>query len=226
VTATPHPNLQPQKPAEPSGARLVGTLAAAGLLSGLAIVLVYELTLPIIEANNARALERAVFQVLPGSTAMQGLVIGDGSAAHAAGESEPADVYAGYDDSGAFVGYAIPAEGAGFQDTIRLLYGYDPRGQQIVGMEVLESRETPGLGDKIYKDEDFVGDFSALAVGPGVVCVKSGEADEAHEVDAITGATISSKAVVRIIAEARATGATTSVSTNRATSSSSAVVSE
>ena len=42
------------------------------------------------------------------------------------------------------------------------LYGYKPdRKKLVLGMEVLESRETPGLGDKIYKDAEFVGVVSA-----------------------------------------------------------------
>ncbi|MFG0283276.1 MAG: FMN-binding protein [Phycisphaerales bacterium JB039] len=183
---------------EPSGFRLVFTLAMAGLLSGLAIVGAYEWTLPIIEANNAAALRRAVFKVVPGSEQMQGLILADG-AARPAGPDETADVYAAYSAEGAFIGYAIAAEGAGFQDTIRLLYGYDPGARQIIGMEILESRETPGLGDKIYKDAHFVGNFDALAVDPPIVAVKAGEKSAPNEVDAITGATISSKAVVRII---------------------------
>lgn len=186
---------------EPGSTRLVLTLAAAGLLSGLAIVGAYEVTLPIIEANNARALERAVFKVVPGSTGMQGLVIDDGSA-RVAGPDDAPDVYAAYDEAGAFVGYAIAAEGPGFQDTIRLIYGYDPSARRIIGMEVLESRETPGLGDKIYKDAAFRANFDSLAVDPPIVCVKHGEKAADNEVDAITGATISSKAVTRIMGDA------------------------
>ena len=68
-------------------------------------------------------------------------------------------------------------------------------------MEVLESRETPGLGDKIYKDAEFVGGFSALSVEPEIVAVKKGTKSQPNEIDAITGATISSKAIVRIINE-------------------------
>jgi electron transport complex protein RnfG len=113
-------------------------------------------------------------------------------------------IYGGYDEQGDFVGYAIPAAGPGFQDTIAILYGYEPGAKLVVGMEVLESRETPGLGDKIYKDAVFVGGFSALSVEPQIVAVKKGTKSGANEIDAITGATISSKAVVRIINETHA----------------------
>lgn len=193
----------PDTPREPGGFRLVATLFAAGLVSGVAIVGAYEYTRPIIAANDACALRRAVFEVVPGAERMQPIALTD-AGAHAPAEGEPADVYAAYDAEGGFLGYAIPAEGPGFQDTIRLIYGYDPATRTIVGMSVLDSRETPGLGDKIYKDPAFDANFDALAVDPPIVCVKHGEKANPNEVDAITGATISSKAVTRIVAGANA----------------------
>ncbi len=191
-----------QKQAAPSSLRLVLTLAIAGLVSGVAIIGIYESTLPTITANKARELREAVFKVLPGVSRMQALVYRDGSimAVPEPGKDEPV-VYGGYDDRGDFVGYAMPGAGPGFQDTIAILYGYVPQEKRVVGMEVLESRETPGLGDKIYKDLDFVAEFSALSVEPEIVAVKKGTSTQPNEVDAITGATISSKAIVRIINE-------------------------
>lgn len=198
----------------PETPRLVLTLTVAGLLSGLTIVSVYQWTLPIIRANNAAALRRAVFEVLPGAERMQRLVWRDGSLTSDTGDgegegesAEPAAgdvVYGGYTAAGDFVGYAIEGAGAGYQDTIRLLYGYDPAGERIVGMEILESRETPGLGDRIYKDQDFVRQFRDLAVKPEVELVQEG-AEAPHQVDAITGATISSAAVVSILNAGNAT---------------------
>ena len=188
--------------AAPSSLRLVLTLAIAGLVSGVAIIGIYESTLPTITANKARELREAVFKVLPGVSRMQALVYRDGSIM-AVAEPEKGEpvVYGGYDEQGDFVGYAMPGAGPGFQDTIAILYGYVPHEKQVVGMEVLESRETPGLGDKIYKDADFVAEFSALSLEPEIVAVKKGTGTQPNEVDAITGATISSKAIVRIINE-------------------------
>ncbi|MCB9526116.1 MAG: RnfABCDGE type electron transport complex subunit G [Myxococcales bacterium] len=183
---------------EPGSLRLALTLGFAGLLSGLILVLVYQFTLPIIEANRALALKRAVLQVVPGAVSMQKLG-GDGATLAPIGEDEKATVFAAFDDQGAFKGFAITGEGAGFQDTIQLIYGFDPAKKQVVGLRVLESRETPGLGDKIIKDQGFVGQFDDLAVEPTPVVVKAGEGGGAHQVDAITGATISSKAVVKIM---------------------------
>lgn len=188
--------------AAPSSMRLVLTLAIAGLISGIAIIAIYESTLPTITANKARELREAVFKVLPGVSQMQQLVYRDGELVAAEQlEKDEQAVYGGYDLEGDFVGYAIPAAGPGFQDTIGLLYGFTPEDKLVLGMEVLESRETPGLGDKIYKDADFVGAFGALSIEPEIVAVKKGTKSKPNEIDAITGATISSKAVVRIINE-------------------------
>jgi electron transport complex protein RnfG len=182
--------------------RMMGTLGLAGMVSGLAIVGIFLLTQPRIERNRAEALEAAIFRVLHGASSRVAYVVRDSKlvpfeSPDGGLPKEPA-VYAGYDASGKLVGFAIPAEGAGFQDTIQLIYGFDAKTRRVVGMEVLESRETPGLGDKIIKDAKFLANFHDLAVDPKVVVVKSGKKTD-NEVDAISGATISSKAVVKII---------------------------
>ena len=185
--------------------RMMLTLGLAGLLSGSLLVGAHLSTQPRIERNRAEALEAAIYRVLPGAVTRSALVVRAGTLTPYEGRSDrlPHEeaVYAGYDAEGARLGFAIPAEGPGFQDTIKLLYGFDPARQRVIGMEVLESRETPGLGDKIFKDREFVANFSDLAVSPPVVAVKRGRT-RANEVDAISGATISSNAVVRIINQA------------------------
>ena len=199
---------QPAPEAEPSSARLIATLGLAGFFSGLILVGVYLFTLPMIQAHRAQALERAIYLVLPGSTTYQALALKDGQLAPAeevpaakSGE-EPRRIFAGYDDSGKLLGFAIPAEEPGFQDIIGGILGYDPIQKIIIGFEVLDSKETPGLGDKIMKDAAFQNNFKALAVDPQIVAVKKGEKRSPNEVEAITGATISSKAVVRLLQKA------------------------
>jgi len=188
----------------PSGLRLTVTLAAAGLIAGLALVTAYQKTLPLIEANKAAALERAVTEVVPGAKQMHGFVV-EGQGLRAATKADKGDrVYAGYDADGGFLGYAIVGAGPGFQDQIVLIYGYDPETKLTTGLKVLESRETPGLGDKIISDGKFLAQFGKLALDPPVVAVKNG-AKTPNQLDAITGATISSRAVVSIINKSAAT---------------------
>ena len=195
----------PESAVEPSSVRLALSVALAGLISGLAIISIFEATLPTIKENKARELREAVFKVLPGVERMEKMQYADGQLVVRTGEgADENTVYAGYDAGDKLIGFAVAGEGPGFQDTIKVLYGYLPQERQVVGMEILESRETPGLGDKIFKDLEFVANFHALAVDPEIITVKKGSRSAPNEVDAITGATISSKAVVRIINEAHA----------------------
>jgi electron transport complex protein RnfG len=194
----------PSEP-EPSSTRLVMTLGLAGFFSGVVLVTAYLATLPMIQANKARALELAIYQVLPGSASYETLVLQDGALQKLEeGEQGTVDedaprVYAGFSESGERIGFAIATEEPGFQDVIGGIFGYRPEEQQIIGFAVLESKETPGLGDKIMKDAAFQENFTALAVDPAIVAVKKGEKNQANEVEAITGATISSKAIVRLL---------------------------
>ncbi|MEZ4962032.1 MAG: FMN-binding protein [Saprospiraceae bacterium] len=192
-------------PAEPSSARLIATLGVAGILSGLLLVGAYLYTLPMIEANKAKALEEAIYKVLPGCTTFETLVLRGGKLeavkevkAVSGGKPEKM-IYAGHDNTGKLVGFAIPSDEPGFQDLIVGIIGYQSETKTIIGFEVLDSKETPGLGDKIIKDQAFRTNFQALSVEPQIVAVKKGEKKNSNEVEAITGATISSKAVVRLL---------------------------
>ncbi|MFH1964579.1 MAG: FMN-binding protein [Acidobacteriota bacterium] len=179
--------------------RLIVTLGLAGFFSGLVIVSVFLATQPLIKRNQAEALEAAIYRVLPGAENRKIFVEQDGKLVEAQSADGAEAVFAGYDPGGKLIGYGIPSAGAGFQDTISLIYGYDPYKKQIIGMQVLESRETPGLGDKIIKDQNFLDNFKALVVVPEILSVATGTKANENEVDSISGATISSKAVVKIL---------------------------
>lgn len=196
----------PMQQREPSSTTLVAAISIAGFLSGIIIIAIYLATFDTIAENKARELREAVFRVLPGVTQMQKLRY-DGEQLVVMPDDAKDDeetIYGGYDDEGNFIGYAIPNAGPGFQDTVSVLYGYKPAERRMVGMWILDSRETPGLGDKIYKDADFVANFDDLAMDPQIIAVKKGTKSRPNEIDAITGATISSKAVVRIMNQAHA----------------------
>lgn len=186
---------------DPTPRRLIITLSLAGLLSGVSLASVYEVASPRIAANKAARLQAAVFKVVPQASSMRACIVQDGQLVELDG-APPAGtdaVYATFDASERLVGWAIPAAGPGFQDAIHLIYGYDATSRKIIGMQVLESRETPGLGDKILKDAAFAENFKALSVDPEIQLVKRGAKTAANQVDGITGATISSRAVVNIL---------------------------
>lgn len=66
----------------------------------------------------------------------------------------------------------------------------------------IPAKETPGLGDKIIKDKNFVANFKALSVEPEIEAAKTGKKTKPNQVETITGATISSKAVIRALQKA------------------------
>ena len=190
-------------------------MVGVGLLCGLLIVGVFELTRPVIARNRAEALARAVFRVLPEARSSRAYRQGDdgGFVAHSEGVSREPVFHAGFDGQGRLVGVAIKAEGMGYQDVIEVLYGYAFERDAVVGLQVLASRETPGLGDKIEKDPAFLANFEALAVelsaggdalAHPIEFVKPGAKRHPWQIDGITGATISSEAIARILGRSAA----------------------
>jgi electron transport complex protein RnfG len=182
--------------------RLLATLGVAGAAAGLLVVLVQGWAEPRIESHRAAVLQAAIMNVLGEPARYDTLYVTEAGLTRqpAAGtDTGTADrVYLGYDAAGRPVGYAITAAEPGFQDVIRLIFGYEPGSGEVLGMQVLENKETPGLGDKIEKDASFVAEFDG-ARAP-LAGVKAGAGvGEPGEVDMITGATISSRAVIGII---------------------------
>lgn len=185
-----------------SSFKLVTTLAVAGGVAGFFIVLVHLWSQPRIEAYQARVLGEAVQEVLGGPETTGTFFLHEGAftaSPPASADTASLDrIYVGWDEGGAPVGIAAAAGEPGFQDIIGLIFGFDPGSGDVLGMKVLESKETPGLGDKIIKDSAFVRQFRG--VGTPLEGVKPGMGSGAdNEVDMITGATISAQAVVDII---------------------------
>ncbi len=191
-------NILPTQAPEPGSFRLIFSLGTAGFFSGLLLVVVFLYTSPLIEENQKKALQTAIFKVLPDCASFELFVKGPSGLERSISTDEKG-VFAGYDKNGTFIGFAIPAEESGFQDIIKVLYGYDPESERIIGFEVLESKETPGLGDKIFKDEEFTEAFRSLVVQPIIEAVKKGKKSRENQVETITGATISSKAVINML---------------------------
>jgi len=196
----------PGEEAEVSSFRLVLTLALAGAVAGALLVFVFLWSQPQIQAYDAMVLREAVTEVLHAPDHFESVFLHDGALMTAdrlpAGTDtlELDRVFLGYDQSGDPVGFALQAEGFGFQDLITLIFGYDPGTGEVLGMKVLKHLETPGLGDKIVKDSVFVGGFEG-AEAPIQGVKPDRNTGDPHQVDMITGATISSSAVIRIINE-------------------------
>lgn len=196
---TAPPPLAPRP--EVATSRLVATLGIAGALAGFGIVLVFRGTQPTILQYQAAQREIAVREVLQQPDRYDTLYVVDGALTPEppADPDDHEEVFLGYRGDRA-VGFAIETGEPGFQDVIRLMFGYDPQSGAVLGMKVLESKETPGLGDKVEKDSTFVNQFQGV-VAPLLGVQPRSATGDIHEVDLITGATISSRTVVRAINE-------------------------
>jgi electron transport complex protein RnfG len=195
---------------------LLKVLGIVSAICGVIIVGSYEVTLPAANANRRIALERAVFKVVPGAKSIvEYRALPTGGIEQAKGEGEaPANVakfYAAYDDAGKLTGIAAEAGAKGYADMVRIMFGYDAACQCITGMSVVSMRETPGIGDKILIDKDFLANFKALdvkltadlsALAHEVKAVKHGTKTNPWQIDAIAGATVTSRAVGKGINDA------------------------
>lgn len=193
-----------QEPAASNSLSMIGTLGVISLVSGLLLALVYQGTLNTIIRNNEERTGMAVLDILPGAVKQQIFTV---SVPGDKGVTSEQKIYAGYDISGKLVGVALEAsDSGGYGGEIRLLYGYLPGKGKVSGMKVLLSKETPGLGDRIKSDPTFQANFNGLdvaldetmkALKNPVSFSKPGADKGPGQIEGISGATISSKAVAR-----------------------------
>jgi len=166
--------------------QMVLVLSVVGVVSGGALVGIYRYAQPRIEVNRERALRVAIFEVLPGAESHETIA------------KEGKTIYKGFDSSGRLIGYAFTGNGPGYQGTIEVMIGVDPELEKTTGIEILESVETPGLGAKIT-ERLFRDKFRGLVIRPLIELIKGKSPEEPNQVQAITGATISSQAIVDIL---------------------------
>lgn len=203
MTATHHhgpPAAIPPSKSTPAW-RLLLTLALAGATSGWLVVSVYKVTLPAVRKYAAEQVNAAVREVLKAPARWDTLyLVNDALTRTAPDKVDLADIpkaFVGFDASGKRLGVAITAAEPGWQELLTLMIGFDPQTGTLIGFKVLDQKETPGLGDKIERDTAFGGQFTGR-VAP-LHGVKGRAGKPPSEVQTITGATISSRAVIRII---------------------------
>ncbi len=96
------------------------------------------------------------------------------------------------------LGWSFNAHGSGFAGPVELVIAVDKDFQKIMGFDVLASSETPGFGDQI-KSDYYRKQYAGAPTEP-LSLVKTGDPAVADaQIVAITGATVSSEAVVEIV---------------------------
>ena len=167
--------------------RMIVVLGLVSLLSGASLVFVYEYATPLIEANQKKALEEAIFNVVPGAVKYEEVT------------KEGEAFFKVYNKGNTLLGYAFTAEGNGYQGNIAIIAGIEKDLTTLSGIEILESAETPGLGGEI-NERGFKDQFVGLMCTPMIECIKQ-QREKGNQIQAITGATISSQSVVDILNE-------------------------
>jgi electron transport complex protein RnfG len=193
------------QPELPNSRKLITALATIAMISGLLVAVTFQATAPVIKRNQQEALERAIFQVLPEAVTHANFLLKDGTLTALSSEQfAEANAFAGYNADGEWVGVAMEGAARGYQDVVRILYAYDPTQQGIVGFTVLQSSETPGIGDKVETDAAFQENFRPLdarlneagdRLAHPIITVKNGRKVNPWEIDGISGATITSTAI-------------------------------
>ncbi|HET7456066.1 MAG TPA: FMN-binding protein [Gemmatimonadaceae bacterium] len=185
--------------------KLLALMTTAGAIAGLLIVTVYQATLPRIERHQGEVMQAAIREVLAAPPSVDTLYLYRGALVKTLPPGASAKglekVYLGHDAAGKRVGFAVSAAENGFQDLVTLMFGYDASAHRLIAMKVVGNKETPGLGNKIETDSAFVNGFANAAAPLNGVKAGTGKAGP-NDVAMITGATISSRAVIRIINDA------------------------
>jgi electron transport complex protein RnfG len=156
--------------------RIVVVLTFVALLSGGVLAVTYNFSKLKIEQAQQQRLAESVFNVVPGSSKYEAV------------STDALTYFRAFDDNNNLVGYAFVVEEPGFNDVITFMVGLDVQGEKIVGYSVLEHSETPGLGARTA-EPPFSKQFIGKSVGDPF--------NIGEDIHAVTGATISSVAVVR-----------------------------
>lgn len=171
--------------------RMVIVLTSVGLISGAFLACVGILTKERIALNKQQEIEAAIIRVVPGTIISQKLYT-----------EKDLSVYGGKDKEGKLLGYAILGSGIGFQDKITFMLGTNTSITQINSLVILEQKETPGLGAKISDRESFLRYWeNKNCSGPLSLRrppVRSPGELGPSEINTITGATVSSSAILNI----------------------------
>lgn len=164
---------------------MVVSLFAITIISGFSLGYVNELTVGPIEKGKIERKVTALKQVLPefDNNPVEEIQLVSSEFA-----KDSVEVYPAFKNN-EFVGAAIiGSTEKGFSGLIKIMVGFTPDGT-IKNIEVLEQKETPGLGTKM-KDEKYLAQYREK--NPSKFNLKV--AKDGGEVDALTGATITSRA--------------------------------
>ncbi|KGN01778.1 electron transporter RnfG [Clostridium novyi A str. 4570] len=181
------------------GLKLLIITAIAGLVLGWA----HKVTLEPIDKQNIKTNNEAMNQVLPSAKEFAKIAaqeVKEGEKVDKVLPKENSIVEVNKGQNGSEVtGYAIKVETKGYGGKIEMMVGISNQGK-VDGIKILNHSETPGLGAKA-PEPSFSDQYKGKAIKTPLEVVK-GTASKDNEISAITGATITSRAVTKGVNEA------------------------
>jgi electron transport complex protein RnfG len=179
---------------ESSFRNMVLVLTGITLFAAATLASVYTLTKAPIAASKIAKQQNAIKAVLPAFDHLgKPISINDGD--------EELTIHKAYNQSNKFVGAAVESSSNnGFSGKIVIMVGFDANGN-IVDYAVLEQKETPGLGTKMadwFKSDDE--NRNIRGKNPAIQNLTVSK--DGGDIDAITAATISSRAFLFTIRNA------------------------
>ncbi len=163
---------------------MLSTLLVITLVAAFTLGSVYNLTKEPIALAKQKKLEEAIRMVLPDFERLEAIKI------KSAREEDSLQFFVAY-QADTVIGVAINTfSNKGFSGEVRIMVSFAPDGT-IYNTSVLDHKETPGLGDKMQKNKS---DWSNQFNGMNPVSYRLKVVKDGGDVDAITAATISSRA--------------------------------
>lgn len=179
---------------------MVAVLVVCAAVSATLLGWVYNYTKPIVQVNQEKKLKRMVLDAFSIPYTEEDLL--DVFAQRIEEVSAPSGTYyrlfTSRDGKKQYEGTAVELAGPGFWAPIRVIIALEQDMSTIRGFKVVEQAETPGLGGRMVEPW-FQEQFKGKSVRPALHLVHASKASGPNEVDAITGATETSKALDRII---------------------------
>ena len=171
-------------------------LIVASFCFGLLIAVTNAALSPRIRQNEINKRNRLVSALLP--EAKDFILLDEQIEIQSLQGKKNIEIYRAVSEADECVGWSFEAAGSGFADKIRLVVALDKNFEKIAGFDVLSSNETPGFGD--HKKYEYSRDLYMGARAGELMLVTSGERGKIDsEIVVISGATISSEAVVEIL---------------------------
>lgn len=170
--------------------RMLVVLTSISVLSGASLAVVDSVTKEKINVNKQYALNKGLKKMMPDADNFKKEDIKSNGKIIAIYRAVKGDT---------IIGWGFHLKGPGFSDKIEIIAAANPRITRLLGFEVLEQKETPGLGDNMKK-ERFRKQFKGLSINTKIGFIKNRMPEKgSNKIQALSAATYSTRYLLDII---------------------------